>query len=398
MASSLTDAERFAKMKAFEIFKPGTFTAEGGQVVNFTSAMLAEVASSYNPALHEAPMVAGHPKNDDPAYGWIRGVTYEDDRLMADPDQVDTAFADMVAAGRFKKRSASFYPPKHPGNPTPGKWHLKHVGFLGAVPPSVKGLKEVAFAEDEEPVLTIEFSDGERTIGWALRNMADMARGIRDYILTRDGEDVANKVIPTYQIDQMIADSTRIAVEAEAEPSFSEQPLTEDTVKLTQEQLDARQAELDAREAEIASRETAVQTQETSFSEAQKQTRRAAHALVLDQLIADGKFVPGMKVATLDFLDGLDAATTVEFGEGDGKTEATPVNWFLNLLKSSGTVVDFSERAAATDKDKEVVSFAAPDGATVDPVQLELHNKALAYQAKNPNVDYMDAVRAVNHG
>ena len=55
----------------------------------------------------------------------------------------------MVQAGRFKKRSASFYPPQAPNNPTPGKWYLRHVAFLGAQPPAVAGLKDIQFSEDD---------------------------------------------------------------------------------------------------------------------------------------------------------------------------------------------------------------------------------------------------------
>ncbi len=51
----------------------------------------------------------------------------------------------MVKAGRFKSRSASFYHPDNPNNPKPGVYYLRHVGFLGAQPPAVKGLKAVEF-------------------------------------------------------------------------------------------------------------------------------------------------------------------------------------------------------------------------------------------------------------
>ena len=64
-------------------------------------------------------------------------------------------FTDWVAAGRYKKRSASFYTADHPSNPTPGKPYLRHVGFLGAQPPAVKGLAD--FAGTDEPVY--EFAD-----------------------------------------------------------------------------------------------------------------------------------------------------------------------------------------------------------------------------------------------
>ena len=55
----------------------------------------------------------------------------------------DPALTSLVQAGRFKKLSASFWPPTHPENPVPGVWSLRHVGFLGAAVPAVLGLAPV---------------------------------------------------------------------------------------------------------------------------------------------------------------------------------------------------------------------------------------------------------------
>lgn len=371
-------------MNAFEIFKTGKATDKDGRQHDFTEAMVREIAESYDPTLHEAPMVVGHPANDGPAYGWVQGLTIDGERLVAIPDQVEPAFAEMVKDGRFKKRSASFYPPSHPGNPKPGKWYLKHVGFLGALPPAIKGLKPVSFAEDDADVVVVEFGEAERAMGWALRNMAQLARGFREYILGRDGEDAADKIIPNYAIDQMVADSARI--DALEQPSFSE-PNPEDNVKLTQEQLDARAAELEQKEAELKTRETAIDAQAASFSEAEKKNRRAANALAIEDLIKAGKFAPALKAETLDFLDGLDGATAVEFGEGDGKVSKTPAQWFLDLLGKSGTIIDFSEHAAVTDATAELG----------DPQALA--NKAVAFQeeqrGKGIEITIEQAVRHV---
>ena len=132
--------------KPIQIFKPGRHTAMSGAVLEFSAADLAASAAAYDPAKHEAPIVVGHPTLDAPAYGWIKGLAYADSALDAQPDQVDAAFAEMVAAGRFKKISASFYAPDAPGNPVPGVYYLRHVGFLGAAAPAVKGLRAPSFA------------------------------------------------------------------------------------------------------------------------------------------------------------------------------------------------------------------------------------------------------------
>ena len=60
--------------------------------------------------------------------------------------QVAPEFESLVKSGRFKKRSAAFY---QDGS-------LRHVGWLGAVPPAVKGLADVAFQDGVE---AIEFTE-----------------------------------------------------------------------------------------------------------------------------------------------------------------------------------------------------------------------------------------------
>lgn len=132
-----------------ELFRPGTFTAMTGQRMNFTSETLKKIADGYDPAVYDAPVVVGHPETNAPAYGWVKGLRMDGDRLKATVHNIDPAFAELVKAGKYRKVSASFYMPDHTNNPTPGKLSLRHVGFLGAQPPAVKGLKPVQFAEGD---------------------------------------------------------------------------------------------------------------------------------------------------------------------------------------------------------------------------------------------------------
>jgi hypothetical protein len=130
-----------------EIFRPGRHQSAGGSILTFSSADMAGMVSAYDPSLHEAPAVVGHPAHDRPAYGWVKRLGVQDGALVAWFDQLDPEFAELVRKGRFKKISAAFYRPDAGSNPTPGRWYLRHVGFLGAQPPAVKGLRPVQFGE-----------------------------------------------------------------------------------------------------------------------------------------------------------------------------------------------------------------------------------------------------------
>jgi hypothetical protein len=133
--------------KTIEIFRAGRHTASDGSAISFSRADLAASARAYYPEIHEAPLVIGHPKMNDPAYGRVTDLALSGDSLYAEADDVDPEFVDLVRAGRFRKISASFYMPGSPQNPVPGVYYLRHVGFLGAQPPAVKGLSPIAFRE-----------------------------------------------------------------------------------------------------------------------------------------------------------------------------------------------------------------------------------------------------------
>lgn len=145
-------------MNPLHIFKPGLHTASCGTTLNFTASDLSATVAAYNPTLHEAPLVIGHPQHNSPAAGWVQSLSATAEGLIATPQQIDPSFAEQLAAGRYKKISASFYHPIAPNNPVPGVYYLRHVGFLGAQPPAVKGLRPIELAEAEPGV--IHFSEG----------------------------------------------------------------------------------------------------------------------------------------------------------------------------------------------------------------------------------------------
>jgi hypothetical protein len=164
-----------------EIFKAGRHVAANGQTYEFSEADVLATAKAYNPTLHAAPLVVGHPAMDDPAYGWTQSLAFSEQKLLAFPVDVDPAFAELVNAKRYANISASFYAPNSPVNPVPGVYYLRHVGFLGAHPPAVQGLKSPSFASGESlrDIISIDFSEA-----WSLPgqgNDVDIALRARMY-------------------------------------------------------------------------------------------------------------------------------------------------------------------------------------------------------------------------
>lgn len=134
------------KLRNFEIFKPGTFTAMDGRKFTFTEQDLHEIADSYDPNLYQANLTLGHPKNNLPDLGAVHHVYMYQGKLFACAEFADE-LAEAIHKGTYKHRSASFYLPHSPENPVKGKKYLRHIGFLGAMPPAVKGLASIDFSE-----------------------------------------------------------------------------------------------------------------------------------------------------------------------------------------------------------------------------------------------------------
>lgn len=135
------------------LFAPGEY--HDGQAV-YTEADLNEMIAGYNPQIHEAPSVIGHKvqrRSSDPAYGWFQDLFWKDGQMWGRLKQVPDEFKEWVKKGLWKKRSIEVYT-DFQGT---GKKYLRAVAWLGAQPPEVKGLPDVAFAEGDGPVETLEF-------------------------------------------------------------------------------------------------------------------------------------------------------------------------------------------------------------------------------------------------
>lgn len=383
-------------MKRFEIFKPGRHTASSGTTLDFSEDVLRAAVSAYDPELHEAPIVVGHPRDNGPAYGWIKSLDYADGAISAEPQQIDADFAEMVQSGRFKKRSASWYLPDSPNNPKPGTLYLRHVGFLGAQPPAIKGLKEVQFSDAEEGV--VEFSESGR---WAFRNIADMMRNLREWLIADKGIEAADKVVPTYSIDSVTSaateqedeDTASNGMSAAVMPSFTEEdPMN---IEELQAQVAALTAERDALKAtqlpaDFAERETSLAARESAVSEAEAKAARATVESRVDAAIKGGRLLPGQRKQAVDFAMGLaDKEATVDFGEGDKAEKLTLREAYVRQIEAAPKVVQYGEMSGA--------AGGTPASVAADPQAIAEKARDLvkSRQAEGKNVSFTEAVAEV---
>ncbi|MCX5466499.1 hypothetical protein [Acinetobacter nematophilus] len=308
-------------MKPIKIFKVGTHTSMQGVKKEYTRDMLAECVAAYNPQIHEAPFVLGHPKHDDPAYGWADHLELSDDGyLLAYPKKVDADFAENVNAGKRNKVSASFYLPDSPNNPTPGKLYLRHVGFLGAQPPAVKGLGTVQFAENEEGV--VDFMSPT----YAFELISDIFRHQRDALIESAGTEEADKQFPNWIIDSLKEVIYAPILEA-AESSFSEHPKANTQTPTTKT---AREIEL---EQQLATANATLAAQKA----AEQQSVASDFA---ESLVEAGQLPPKVKDKAISLIVAAQQNDqVVSFAEG----ETSLADGLKSLLSDLPKIIEFGE-------------------------------------------------------
>lgn len=281
-----------------EIFKAGTWTDSSGNTRTWTEQDLDSIVQKYNEQKdHEAPVVIGHPKDNAPAYGWVEKLEKRGSSLWAKIKPTVQEFVDWVRQGLYKKVSISLYP----------DMLLRHVGFLGAVPPAVKGLKLPQFAEGQYTEYEIDFRD------WTAEERERLAKGET----TKKLKEV-NMEEKLKELEEKLKEKERALAE------FAEKEKTKD------EELARLKAEVGAVRAE---------------------KRKAEFNAFCEDLIKEGKLTPAMKPFVLDFMEILHGIGEYEFSEGDSKVKAQPIEKFKAFLIGLPKQVEFSEIAT---KDKTV--------------------------------------------
>ena len=315
-----------------EVLRPGAFIDVNGQRVTVDIAAMHEMAETYAPASFSAPLVVGHPRTDDPAYGQITNPRVIGDRLVVDAVEVDPQFADAVNAKRFTSVSLSFYRPGDRGNPRAGKHMIKHVGLLGAVRPAVTGLKSIpAFADGDAAVAVIVPQD-------QIENPKKEAQ------LPEDKDTKAEAVALAAERTKLEGDKAALAAEKAAMDTARQEAIKSDAVAFASEQVAAFKVAPHRKDALAHLAVTLCQPEAVAFAQGDKTT---SPLQILKDIFADAKPLQ-MKGA---------------FAKGEGK-----------------------------DVGGEAVSFAAPSGHDVDVGSLAIHARAKALMKDDAKLKYMDAV------
>lgn len=322
----------------FEIFKAGTHTSDKGISKEYTLDDLNFIASNYNPSEDEAPIVIGHPEDNDPAFGWVSSLSVSDDgKLIADApdDKLHPDFLNALKEGRYKKRSISLTPE--------GK--LRHIGFLGAAKPAVKGLADIQFSSPSSELYEFDLVKEPPP--------AEM-----------DVDTIQSD--KNYQTLNLELNNLKAAIN-ELNKNFSESELNS-----TKASIEKINSQLNSLQSKISN---------TDFEK------------MLDEKVVAGTLTPAIKEKVLAVSN---FAQSQNFSEGfsPAKFQSDFNKQLIALVNSFPKIIYYENFAEKPEEENfKDDSFL---GMEVDSESKQLHQKALALMKKD-NITYMNAVTKLIH-
>lgn len=328
--------------KWFEIFKIGTHSDSAGISHTYTEADLDTIAANYNPQHSEAPLVIGHPKTNEPAYGWVGEVKRFGNSLFAKAKSIVPEFEQAIKEGLFAKRSIALNPDNT----------LRHVGFLGAVPPAVKGMQDLAFA-DEDKSETFEISE-----------FADIEK--EDEVIIPDSE-----AVPVEDEEEILPESVG---DIPPQKTFS-QTSAASTVVNTPSEDDSLRLQL---------QKLYVKQRITDFE------------IFLNEKLIYGTITVPVKKALVKLVEVVSSvnfnesnlSNTFCFADGTTTDPLETIKNLVNELPDLKLTKNFAEKGPEVSEDNSFAEF------NVDGEAFIMHNKILAV-AKEKNISYPDATKIV---
>lgn len=334
----------------FEIFKTGTHTSDKGVSKEYTLEDLNFIANSYKPEEDEAPIVIGHPEDNDPAFGWISSLSVSGDgNLIAEApdDKLHPDFLTALKEGRYKKRSISLTPD--------GK--LRHIGFLGAAKPAVKGLADIQFTSLSQEVYEFDF----------LPRHSETKPGEKE---TKD----------------------------EIKPVSNEHVISEDRVSELSQEINHLKETINSiqqnfSESEINSTKTSIEKLSSQLNTLQVKILNSDFEDLLNIKVDEGTLTPAIKEKVLEISNFMQSQN---FSENFSQTkfQSDFSKHLLSLVNSFPKIIYYENFAEKPEE--ENIKDDSFLGMEVDLESKQLHRKALTLMKKD-NITYLNAVTKLIH-
>ncbi|WKZ71112.1 MAG: hypothetical protein QY331_07585 [Melioribacteraceae bacterium] len=345
-------------MKPFEIFRTGTHTSSNGITKDYSLDDLEQIADNYNRSEHEAPIVIGHPKSNAPAFGWIKKIFVEGDRLFAEAKDLAEDFVNAVKEKKFLKRSISLTK----------DGLLNHVGFLGATVPAVKGLADVEFNEDQE-LTEFEFDEEmlEEEIGQ-----------------DKDADETQTK-------DENFSKSEEDETKNKNEMKLYFENLSNTLTTVISDFKDVISKHSDSNLQFMEENKEELSKLENKMSDLRAKIDVANFEMMLTERVAYGNLTPAMKEKMVDLLNYFE---TLNFAEtSQNEISSSIQNLLTEFVNSIPKIVQFEEVATLEETETETKDDTFDDF-DLDPDSAALHSEIIKTMKKD-EITYEEAFHKV---
>lgn len=326
--------------KFCEIFKTGTHTSANGVKKTWTTADLDTMVHNFHSKNSDVPLVVGHPKTNDPAFGWFKDVKRVGESLLASFKQVAPEFAQAVNSGVYKTRSISVAP----------DGSLRHLGWLGAKAPAIKGLQGFQFEESEAE--TYDFSE---LSDYKFEITSSIFERIRDFLIEKFSLEAAEKLISRYEIDKLkelenkTPEEVSAYCEAIEQESGKEQALPTQTGQATNTDF----------EAALQEKDDIITTLKNEKEQLEAKNRKEKHLQFAENSIKEGHITPSQKDSVVEFMEAafkVDTEDGQDFAEDDENNISNKFKTFVNSIKQ----IDFTETDESNIDKNEIENFSEP--------------------------------------
>ena len=317
--------------------RTGIFRCRRGDNYDITPSVLEKIAQTFDPK-NPPHILVGHPDTSTaPSFGIVDALKVVGDKLFFRPARYCAEFAALVRRGGFPGVSAGV---------TRDLTRLDHVALLSAQKPAIDGLEPIAefsASADMSSYIDItetaagglaEFGIDENWLKYRLRDIADIFRNVKNFIIERSGAEEADRIISEYALDSLNEEppSPETAAEFSASREFIDNIMNKETGAVgspadtpppaddDQTKYNELQSKYDAAQAAAAGFAATIQkrTEENAVlservAELEKQIRLAEFSSWIEERIAEGRVLPDEKQDRVNMMETILLNTGAEF-------------------------------------------------------------------------------------
>ncbi len=391
-------------MKWCEIFRTGEHTDSKGNKRLWTFEDLLAMERNFKYVNPDVPICCGHPKTNSPAYGWFEDVKAVGNSLYACFKNVQPEFKEAVNKGLFKTRSISLMP----------DLTIRHLAFLGAQSPAIKGLEQFCFADCEQRV-----EGGWMTPGCNSFNAGMSSKELPLPQASNQAADCENDIVINFEsTEELNKPSDGHSLHSSTEPrreginlSFNEanreydkngvqgedvisSPASENEPKIGVKKVDEEKfkEELKQKDEVISDKDKEIQYLKEKIEKQEKEKITKEFQDFCDTAISEGHILPSQKREIISIMEAVNAYEPFEFEDSDGKIKTeTAIDMFKKFVFGLRQM-DFEEIATQKKVDNTAESINFQDAESIAKAIISVQND---YKLKGIDINSAEALAII---